>query len=175
MTNLLNQQLSIILFALLVSTGDQRTHSTSSFPPKADSFFIAQFSTTAVNVPALPIQITFVGTDDTSDGYSFKFSVMNQSNDQIKELQAYLLAVNDRGDVEYAGYKSNPIDLSGRETKEWAINLGCKLDDNTRVYVVITEVVANISRWKVLKGDDTLDAFARGEAYMLPRVLEAKN
>jgi hypothetical protein len=100
-----------------------------------------EFSTTAVNVPDLPIQITFVGTDDTSDGYSFKFSVVNQSKDQIKELQAYLLAVNELGDTEYAGNKRGPTNVRGNETKDWSFDLGCKLDDNSRVFVVLTEVL----------------------------------
>jgi hypothetical protein len=134
-----------------------------------------QFSTTAVNVPDLPVQITFVGTDDTSDGYSFKFSVANQSNDQIKDVQAYLLAVNESGDVEYAGNKRNPINLSGHQTKDWGFDLGCKLDDNSRVFVVVTEVIGSASSWKVLKAYETLDAFVDGKAYMLPKVIETKH
>jgi hypothetical protein len=130
------------------------------------------FSTTAVNVPDLPVEITFIGTDDTSDGYSFKFSVVNQSNDRLKELHVYLVSLDDSGHVEYAGNKQNPIDVAAHATRDWTFDLGCKLDDNSRVFVVLTEVAGTGSNWKVVKPDVTLDAFARGEEYMAPKVLK---
>jgi hypothetical protein len=169
-------RLSVSLtFCLLLFVTEPSSNIESVVSTRPDAGFQTQTSAQPVNVPKLPIVIDYISVADTSDGYALTCSASNQTDDQIVQLHAAVFALNEAGDVVYAGNKASSVEIAGHTTEKWVIELGFKEESNFRVFIMLYEIRGKAFRWKVIDADNALLKYARGEDYAFPKVLQMQN
>lgn len=143
--------LSLIACALLLSTNSTPTQTTL-----ASGYGSAQKHIEVRSLIATGMPISIIATAKQADRSTqsvLKFSITNQTGKQLDSLFASLFIIDTAGNLVAGEGWNQTIELSGRSSKDFTVNLHNRLTPGDRAILVVHEVVAKAKSWRVETND----------------------
>lgn len=130
-----------------------------------------------LQVTELPVNITLPTLEKTEQGYVLNFSAANGSGDQILGITFLILVLDSENKVRSAGSWTAGIQLASYATQDLSIRVPIKLSIRNRYRVVLApeQLFGRESIWQVLNARKSVEAYARGEDYVMPSVQRVAN
>src|SRR5262245_22995501 len=124
-------------------------------------------------VPELPLTVTNVSLVQTEKGYFLRCSLLSSSELKLVGLRYSLVEIDsDKGIRGLAnrieGFALEPY---GTKAVKFTVPIKRAPQDGNRLVLMLEQAVARETIWEVIKAKDALDAYAKGDYSVVPRVL----
>ena len=160
--------LAIIFFPTFLSGDVVRAQNTSE---------PAYLTVDVMQVVELPVSITNPVLMSSENGYLLKCEISNSSNDRILGLTYLFLVLDPANKVRMIASRTEAFKLAGYSTKNLTFQtpkkLNLKLGD--RVVLAVEQLISRESIWVVLNSRQSLEAYGRGDSYLIPEVKRMLN
>ena len=146
-------------------------------------FCLAQKQPTSITsvevfqVYELPVTVAAVELVKTERTYELRCSMTNVTDERLLGFRYSLVAVESNDVKRTLANRSEAFALAGYETKRRKIRtpLDIKLNSDSRLVLMVEQIVGAESIWEVVKPKDALDAYLSGDFSVVPRVLHVPN
>lgn len=130
-----------------------------------------------MQVLELPVSITNPVLSRTEKGYLLKCEISNSSNDRILGLTYLFLVLDPANKVRMIASRTEAFKLAGYSIKDLTFQtpkkLKLKLGDH--VVLAVEQLISRESIWVVLNSRQSLEAYGRGDSYLIPEVKRMLN
>ena len=125
----------------------------------------------------LPLNITDAVLLKTEKGYLFKCSLSNNAELKIIGLRYSIVVVDSMSVVHPLLSRTEVFSLKPYATKSLTFQtpIKIKIRDGNRFVVMLEQAIAPESIWEVVKAKESLEAYAKGDYSVMPRVLRVAN
>ena len=128
-------------------------------------------------IQQLPVIVGMVELLKTSNGYSLKCLITNNSDEKLLGFRYTLLAIDSNNLKRVLANHSEALALasyaSKRKTYPAALSSSPKDDD--RIVLMLEQIVGADSIWEVVKAKEALDSYASGDFSFIPSVIRVPN
>ena len=125
----------------------------------------------------LPLNMIDAVLLKTEKGYLFKCSLSNNAELKIIGLRYSIVAVDSMNVVHPLLSTIEGFSLKAYATKSLTFQtpIRIKIRDGSRFVVMLEQAIAPESIWEVVKAKESLEAYAKGDYAVMPRVLRVAN
>ncbi len=125
----------------------------------------------------LPLNVQDAVLVKTDKGYVFKCSLSNDSELNLTGLRYTLIRIDSEGGVRPVANRTEGFSLEAYATKGLTFQtpIKLKLRDGDRLVVMLEQAVAPEFIWEVVKAKEALDAYAKGDYSVVPRIFRVAN
>lgn len=137
----------------------------------------AYLTVDVMQVIELPVSITNPVLSRTENGYLLKCEISSSSNDRILGLTYLFLVLDPANKVRMIVSRTEAFKLAGYSTKGLTFQapkkLKLKLGD--RLVLAVEQLISRESIWVVMNSRQSLEAYGRGDSYLIPEVKRMLN
>ena len=130
-----------------------------------------------LEVTDLPLSISIPMLAKTEKGYVLRCSAANNSVEPMLGITFLILVLDSENKVRSSGSWSSGIQVPGYVTRDLSIRVPIKLTIKSSYRVVLApeQLIGNESIWQVTKARELIEAYARGDQYVVPKVRRVTN
>jgi hypothetical protein len=130
-----------------------------------------------LQVADLPVSISLSSLEKTEKGYVLKCSADNNSSDQILGVTFLLIVIDSENKVRASANWTAGVHLEKYSGKELSLKVPLKLSIKSRDRVVLApeQLFGRESIWRVMNARESIEAYARGDEFVTPRVQRVAN
>ena len=130
-----------------------------------------------MKVLELPVSVTNPVLSRTEKGYLLTCEISNSSNDRILGLSYLVLVLDSANKVRMIASRTEAFKLAAYSRKDLTFQapkkLKLKLGD--RLVLAVEQLVSRESIWVVLNSRQSLEAYGKGDSYLIPEVKRMLN
>ena len=130
-----------------------------------------------LEVTDLPLSISIPTLAKTEKGYALRCSAANNSVEPMLGITFLILVLDSENKVRSSGSWSAGIQVPGYTTRDLSIRVPIKLTikNSYRVFLAPEQLIGSESIWQVTKARELIEAYARGDQYVVPKVRRVAN
>lgn len=130
-----------------------------------------------LQVADLPVSISLTSLTKTDKGYVLKCSADNISSDQILGVAFLLLVIDYENKVRASVNWTAGVQLESYSGRELSLKVPLKLAIRSRDRIVLApeQLYGRESIWRIMNVRELIEAYARGDEYVTPRVRKIAN
>ena len=130
-----------------------------------------------LEVTDLPLSISIPTLVKTEKGYVLRCSAANSYTEQMLGITFLILVLDSENKVRSSGSWSAGIQMPGYTTRDLSIRVPIKLTIKSSYRVVLApeQLIGSESIWQVTKARELIEAYARGDQYVVPKVRRVAN
>jgi hypothetical protein len=124
-------------------------------------------------VPDMPLTIRELTLTQSEKGFPLKCSLTNSSEVKIVGLRYSLMEIDPVKGIRALANRTEGFSLEPYATKslKFAVPIQQLPPDGVRLVLMLEQTISRESIWEVIKAKEVLDAYAKGDYSVVPRVV----
>jgi hypothetical protein len=136
-----------------------------------------QISVEVFQVPELPLTINDVVLVQSEKGYSLKCSLSNSSELKMVGLRYSLIEIDSTNRTRALANRTEGFLLEAYAAQglKFLVPIRSMPEDGSRLILMLEQTISSETIWEVMKAKEALEAYAKGDYSVVPRVLRGPN